>query len=78
MVLVSNTCNLILISSKVHAYVVAEVLTNLIVPSESDLNTGILHVTTIDSSGIGTVPRNLLTTDQPVLRGLLIPVEVHA
>ena len=65
------------VSCKVHANVIAEVLTNSVIPRESDLNTSILHVTTIDSSWVGTVNCNILTSDQPVLSGLLIPVEVN-
>ena len=77
MVLIGDTRYLILISSEVFADVVAVVLTDAVVPSESDLNTGVLNVTTIDGSRIGTVDSQQVTTDQPVLRGLLIPVEVY-
>ena len=77
MVLVSDTCYLILISSKVHANVVAEILTDSVVPRESNLNTGVLYVTTIDSCRVSTIDSQQVTADQPVLSGLLIPVEVY-
>ena len=78
MVVVGNTGYLILIGSEVHANVIAEVLANAVVPGESNLNTSVLYVTTIDGSRVSTVDGNLLTTDQPVLSGLLIPVECQA
>ena len=77
MVLVSNTGNLILVGCKVHTNIVTEVLTNSVVPSDSELNTGILHVTTIDVRWSSTIDRNLRTSNEPVLCGLLIPVEVN-
>ena len=76
MVVVSDTGYLVLIGSKVNTCIVAKVLTNSVVPRESELNTGILHVTTIDGSRVSTVDSNLRTCNQPVLRCLLIPVEV--
>ena len=77
MIVISNTSYLILIGSKVYTNIVTKVLANSVVPRESKLNTCILNVTTIDSSRIGTVNSNLLTTNQPVLSSLLIPVEVY-
>ena len=77
MVVVSNTGYLILIGSKVHTNIVTEVLTDLVVPSESKFYTSVLYVTTIDGCRIGTIDGKQVTTDQPVLCRLFIPVEVN-
>ena len=75
MVIVSDTCYLILIGTDVYTNVITEVLTDSIIPSQSELNTGVLYITSVDSSRIGTVDSQQVTADQPVLSGLLIPVE---
>ena len=77
MVIISDTGYLVLVVGEVHANVIAEVLTDSVVPGESELNTSVLHVTTIDGSRVGTHDSNHRASDQPVLRGLLIPVEVY-
>ena len=78
MVLVVDTGYLVLVVGEVHADIVTEVLTDLVVPGESNLNTGVLNITTVDHSRVGTHDTYHCTAYEPVLRLLNIPVEVNA
>ena len=71
-----QTDDFVLVLREVHVSEVVEVLVHALSPAESDFNTCVLDVTTIDES------RFLITQhfihwslSQPVLRGLLVPVE---
>ena len=76
-ILVGNVTYLILIIGSIDIHIVTEILTNAIVPSQTDLNTSILDITTIDIGSTGTYSRQYGRLNKPVLRSLDVEVEVY-
>ncbi len=75
-VLSRNASYLILIIRRVEVQEVMEVLADVVLPSESNFYTGVLHVTAVDVRSARSCCAEDRSRDEPVLGFLAVPVEV--
>ena len=75
---VGQTGHLVLVVREVGCDAVDEVLTDAVVPGDLDLIALVLDVATIDVGSSRTIGEQRWGAHQPVLGGLLVPVEANA
>ena len=74
-ILCRDRTNLIVVVSKVSTYTVDEILTNLVIPRKTNLNTLVLYITTIDDRTTCTGCSQDRSLNQPILGILDITIQ---
>ncbi len=75
-ILIRDLPYLIVVVGSVHIHIIVEVLAQGVVPSDAELDTGVLHIAPVDIRGPGSGRGEYGRLHQPVFGLLVVPVEV--